>query len=74
MRGADINRPLAGPTEHGIQLNDRGELCHFLTIEGLQRTTLCKILDTAEGFLGVNAQETRKVPLLRGINRRQFIF
>ena len=66
MRGTDINRPTAGPTAHNIQLNDEGKLQHFLTIEGLDNAMLTSILDTAEGFAGVNDRELRKVPLLRG--------
>jgi len=48
------------------QLNDRGELQHLLTIEGLPRETLTHILDTATSFVGVTAREVKKVPLLRG--------
>uniref|UniRef100_E6QWY5 aspartate carbamoyltransferase n=1 Tax=mine drainage metagenome TaxID=410659 RepID=E6QWY5_9ZZZZ len=48
------------------QLNAQGELQHLLTIEGLPRSLLIHILDTAEGFVAVNQQEVRKVPLLRG--------
>lgn len=48
------------------QLNDKGELQHLLTIEGLPRETLIHILDTATSFVGVTAREVKKVPLLRG--------
>ena len=48
------------------QLNDKGELQHLLTIEGLPRETLTHILDTAASFVGVTAREVKKVPLLRG--------
>jgi aspartate carbamoyltransferase catalytic subunit len=48
------------------QLNDKGELQHLLTIEGLPRETLLHILDTATSFVGVTAREVKKVPLLRG--------
>jgi aspartate carbamoyltransferase catalytic subunit len=48
------------------QLNDKGELQHLLTIEGLPRETLNHILDTATSFVGVTAREVKKVPLLRG--------
>jgi len=48
------------------QLNDKGELQHLLTIEGLPRETLTHILDTATSFVGVTAREVKKVPLLRG--------
>jgi aspartate carbamoyltransferase catalytic subunit len=49
-----------------MQLNANGELRHFLTIEGLPRTTLEQILDTAESFAAMNDQGVKKVPLLRG--------
>ncbi|MBI5912349.1 MAG: aspartate carbamoyltransferase catalytic subunit [Betaproteobacteria bacterium] len=48
------------------QLNDKGELQHLLTIEGLPREILTHILDTAISFVGVTAREVKKVPLLRG--------
>src|SRR5487761_2642537 len=48
------------------QLNEKGELQHLLTIEGLPRETLIHILDTATSFVGVTAREVKKVPLLRG--------
>ncbi len=48
------------------QLNDKGELQHLLTIEGLPREMLTHILDTATSFVGVTAREVKKVPLLRG--------
>jgi aspartate carbamoyltransferase catalytic subunit len=48
------------------QLNDKGELQHLLTIEGLPRETISHILDTATSFIGVTAREVKKVPLLRG--------
>jgi aspartate carbamoyltransferase catalytic subunit len=48
------------------QLNDKGELQHLLTIEGLPREIVTDILDTATSFVGVTAREVKKVPLLRG--------
>ena len=48
------------------QLTDHGELRHLLTIEGLPRSILTNILDTAEGFVSVTDREVKKVPLLRG--------
>ena len=47
-------------------LNEHGELKHLLTIEGLPRSVVTHILDTAEGFVGVADREVKKVPLLRG--------
>ena len=48
------------------QLNGHGELHHLLTIEGLPREILVKILDTAAPFAEVSEREVKKVPLLRG--------
>lgn len=48
------------------QLNADGSLRHLLTIDGLPRALLAQIFDTADGFIAVNEQELKKVPLLRG--------
>jgi aspartate carbamoyltransferase catalytic subunit len=48
------------------QLNEKGELQHLLSIEGLPREILIQILDTAESFAGVTEREVKKVPILRG--------
>ncbi len=48
------------------QLNSNGELKHLLTIEGLPRANILQLLDTAEGFIGINDREVKKLPLLRG--------
>lgn len=48
------------------QLNGNGELHHLLTIDGLPREILVKILDTAAPFAEVSEREVKKVPLLRG--------
>ena len=48
------------------QLNGHGELHHLLTIDGLPREILLKILDTAAPFAEVSEREVKKVPLLRG--------
>ncbi|MGB7542418.1 MAG: aspartate carbamoyltransferase catalytic subunit [Burkholderiales bacterium] len=48
------------------QLDDKGQLQHLLTIEGLPREILIRILDTAASFIGVTEREVKKVPLLRG--------
>ncbi len=49
-----------------VQLNDDGELQHFLTTEGLEPQLLTRILDTAESFSGVIGKSVKTVPLLRG--------
>jgi aspartate carbamoyltransferase catalytic subunit len=53
-------------TKRSLQLNDQGQLRHFLSLEGLSRELLTEILDTADSFLEVGARAVKKVPLLRG--------
>jgi len=48
------------------QLNGHGELHHLLTIEGLPRAIIERILTTADSFINVAAREVKNVPLLRG--------
>ncbi|MBL8472940.1 MAG: aspartate carbamoyltransferase catalytic subunit [Rhodocyclaceae bacterium] len=48
------------------QLNRHGELQHLLTIDGLPRNILERILDTAAPFTEVAEREVKKLPLLRG--------
>ena len=48
------------------QLNKNGELIHLLSIEGLPKSILTQVLDTATNFVSVNDREVKKVPLLRG--------
>ena len=48
------------------QLNQHGELIHLLSVEGLPKSILTHILDTAANFVSVNSREVKKVPLLRG--------
>ena len=48
------------------QLNKNGELVHLLSVEGLPKSILTHILDTATNFVSVNDREVKKVPLLRG--------
>ncbi|MEO8718099.1 MAG: aspartate carbamoyltransferase catalytic subunit [Burkholderiales bacterium] len=48
------------------QLNEKGELQHLLSVEGLPRELIVQILDTAESFAGVTERDIKKVPLLRG--------
>jgi aspartate carbamoyltransferase catalytic subunit len=49
-----------------IQLDKAGRLKHFLALEGLDRSMLTEILDTAESFAGLSGRTVNKVPLLRG--------
>ena len=48
------------------QLNKNGELIHLLSTEGLPKSILTQVLDTAANFVSVNDREVKKVPLLRG--------
>ncbi len=49
-----------------IQFDATGKLRHFLTIDGLSRELLVRIMDVAESFSSVTDQQVKKVPLLRG--------
>ncbi len=48
------------------QLNRNGELTHLITTEGLGRSILTHILDTAETFVPLADRDVKKLPLLRG--------
>src|SRR3954470_5972288 len=48
------------------QLNKNGELQHLLSIEGLPKSIVNHILDTATSFVGIGDREVKKVPLMRG--------
>ncbi|MGE5338795.1 MAG: aspartate carbamoyltransferase catalytic subunit [Gemmatimonadota bacterium] len=48
------------------QLNSNGELHHLLSIEGLPRPIIERVLTTADSFINVAAREVKNVPLLRG--------
>jgi aspartate carbamoyltransferase catalytic subunit len=48
------------------QLNKHGELIHLLSMEGLPKSVLTHILDTASTFVSVSDRDVKKVPLLRG--------
>ncbi len=48
------------------QLNSNGELHHLLSIEGLPRPIIERILATADGFINIAEREVKNVPLLRG--------
>ena len=47
--------PLAA--KRPLQLNDQGQLRHFLSLDGLPRELLTEILDTADSFLEVGSVE-----------------
>ncbi|MCF7968209.1 MAG: aspartate carbamoyltransferase catalytic subunit [Methylococcaceae bacterium] len=53
-------------SSNDLQLDERGKLRHFLSVEGLPRTLLESIMDTAESLSSVTEQTVKKVPLLRG--------
>ena len=48
------------------QLGPDGRLRHLLTLEGLPRALIHRILDNASSFLNVSDRDVKKVPLLRG--------
>ncbi|MBV8209337.1 MAG: aspartate carbamoyltransferase catalytic subunit [Burkholderiaceae bacterium] len=48
------------------QLNADGELHHLLSLDGLPRGIIERILSTADGFISVGSREVKSVPLLRG--------
>jgi aspartate carbamoyltransferase catalytic subunit len=53
-----------------LQVNKEGNLIHLLTLDGLSKKHILRILDGAEQFVSVNEfdREIKKVPLLRGKN------
>jgi aspartate carbamoyltransferase catalytic subunit len=48
------------------QLNAEGELHHLLSLDGLPRGIIERILSTADSFISVGSREVKSVPLLRG--------
>jgi aspartate carbamoyltransferase catalytic subunit len=48
------------------QLNADGELHHLLSLDGLPRGIIERILSTADSFISVGSREVKSVPLLRG--------
>ncbi len=60
------NSTLDSTAQTDIQLDAQGHLKHFLSTEGLSRTVLEEILNTAESFAGVGERAVKNVPLLRG--------
>ncbi|WP_295760959.1 aspartate carbamoyltransferase catalytic subunit [Undibacterium sp.] len=51
---------------HNPQLNKHGELQHLLSIDGLPKSIVNHILDTASSFVSIGDRELKKVPLMRG--------
>ena len=68
MTQAEITADGAGgiPAHARLQLNEQGQLRHFLSTDGLPRATLTEILDTAAGFVSTDERAAKKFPLLRG--------
>ncbi len=54
------------PAHVRLQLNEQGQLRHFLTTDSLPRGLLTEILDTAATFVSTDERAPKKVPLLRG--------
>lgn len=48
------------PAPPQIQLTGAGELKHFLSLEGLDRALLTRILDTADSFIEVGERTIKK--------------
>lgn len=48
------------------QLNKHGELQHLLAIDGLPKSIIKHILDTASSFVSIGERELKKVPLMHG--------
>lgn len=48
------------------QLNANGELHHLLSIEGLPKEILERVITTADSFIAAATREVKSVPLLRG--------
>jgi aspartate carbamoyltransferase catalytic subunit len=48
------------------QLNRHGELHHLLSIDGLPRPIVERVLTTADSFINIAEREVKNVPLLRG--------
>jgi aspartate carbamoyltransferase catalytic subunit len=59
-----MNRPRLGSSDP--QIDALGRLRHFLTIEGLPKSLLTEILDTAENLSHLPQRSVKKLPLLRG--------
>lgn len=53
-------------TSNQLQLNQQGQLRHFLSIHGLSKNLLTEILDTADSFVSVGNKAVKNAPLLRG--------
>ncbi len=60
------------PASSRLQFDKRGRLRHFLTIEGLPRDFLLRLLDTARSFVARGG--AKKVPLFRGKTVVNFFF
>src|SRR6187401_2753023 len=53
-------------TATDVQLDRDGVLRHLITLEGLPRTLLAEILDTAEAIASATGGKVKKLPVLRG--------
>ena len=48
------------------QIDGQGRLRHLLSIDGLPKAMIERVLDTASAFLDVSDRTVKKLPLLRG--------
>ena len=49
-----------------IQISEKGNFQHLLSIEGMSKELIIKIFDIAETFLKIGKNDVKKLPLLRG--------
>ena len=57
---------MTASTTASLQLTAQGQLRHFVSLDGLPRSLLEQILDTAADFVDVGSNSIKKVPLLAG--------
>ncbi len=57
---------MANTAPQNIQLDSKGSLRHFISLDGLSRDIIETILSIAETFIDFPTREIKKVPLLRG--------
>ena len=57
---------MANIAPQNIQLDSKGSLRHFISLDGLSRDIVEAILSVAETFIDFPTREIKKVPLLRG--------
>lgn len=64
-----LQSPYQGPkdlTSSKVQFDEHGRLKHFLTTQGLTKSTLLNLFSIADSFRSFDNRRPRKLPLLRG--------